>query len=303
MSDLIDPRAFSDDPETLQQYYKEHVLGTVASSWSFLREASAANVFQATAAFGRVIDIWNRKNDEGKDSAGTLLFLIQFNYSVSLSGPALSAVLTPAFALEAFLRLSAEIALYDLVEGAPALRLALNGFDAHAFESRFAAMTDLIGIPPLSSELRRDVQALVTFRNSVAHDTPMVYGPEGLLLQFKRGQTKLVQTPTDGAAFPRLPESRFPLRIGDGLRAVNIHDSIVAHVAVHASPEFQEAFQSRCHERLVGIQDLGGPNWAAASEVDRAWEEVLKWSSGISKEETESAYRSIVRQLTMKKVE
>jgi len=98
-------------------------------------------------------------------------------------------------------------------------------------------------------------------------------------------------------------ETRFPLRIGDALRAVKIHDSVVAHVATYSSSEFQEAFRSRCNERLTRIQDLGGPNWAGAIEVDKRWEDVLTWSRNVTAKETEDAYRDTVRRLTMKKAE
>jgi hypothetical protein len=214
MTEILDPRVFSDDPEVLKHCYEERVVGTVSSTWSFLRLSSASNVFAAATAFGRLVDQWDRKINREKEPPGSVLFLLQFNYSLSASGPALAAVLNPVFALEAFLRLVTEVALYDLVEGAPALGLALHGFDSQSFESRLDGCLALIDTPALPGDLRREVGALISFRNSVAHGTPVVHGPGGALLPFKRGQTKLVQAPPEPGSFPHLREDRFPLRMG-----------------------------------------------------------------------------------------
>lgn len=86
----FDLRAFSDDLEEVAAYYKEVVQGTVESPWEFLKHATASSVFAAHRAFGELCGLHARFLARGDQAAGGIELLLNFHYSVNVSGPILA---------------------------------------------------------------------------------------------------------------------------------------------------------------------------------------------------------------------
>ena len=105
-------------------------------------------------------------------SHGDIEISLSLHYAHRISGPLLSAVITPAMAIEAFVRLCAEIAYAGLPDSMALSKLA--SFDGKSFYDRVLSLPDIVGSTvDLPEDIADDVSALINFRNDCAHSTPL----------------------------------------------------------------------------------------------------------------------------------
>jgi hypothetical protein len=98
------------DAEGAAAWYREHVAGSYASNWGFLRDAAASSFFHAAQALWGVIEAAERGSSNGQPR-GETCSVLSLNWKLFASGPLLAATLTPAFAIEAFVRHFAEVGI------------------------------------------------------------------------------------------------------------------------------------------------------------------------------------------------
>jgi hypothetical protein len=220
---------------------------------------------------------------ETNSSRGEAAFVTDLNYSSAILGPSLGAVSLAAFAAESFQRLGYLIAL-ELT--APRSRQArsqgysreqkarLADFDAAPSNKRLADFFSIARIPP-SATIRRHLEALVAFRNSLAHDAPAVRLSDMTPLRAP-GKRREAPKQTGFGPFDALGASNRPVRLKHAILALDIHDALVTH-SLERSQLAHWAEQTR---RLAGgsspliREALGvGLDWEPLRNLAKAWEE------------------------------
>jgi hypothetical protein len=296
------------DGESVAEWFADHFAYRLNSSWDFLRTAASSNYLAAARGLSGVAKVWNRLA-AGERSAAEQLFFLEFNYKMSASGPLLAATLTPAFALEALVRLVAEVALRDASAEEAAFRLSVAGFEAQPFDQRVDLASELAGGSKLPPTLRERVSSLIAFRNATVHDTPLLMLPTGRFHKTTRGRTSLFD---DSQAFkqhyPVLSQSNMPLALAHARRAVDVHDEVSTHIFETASDEFMAAFgtmvSTATHNGLQRIAQLGGPMWEESARLDEYWTEtILPWADSVPLDEQEEFLRDMTRRSRVKLVE
>lgn len=306
MTRILEPEWFSDDPAVMAEVYREHVAGRYHSNWDQMRFAASSCYLGAGQQFGNFLAGWERMTTKDQPRAEAAL-LLEINYKSFVFGPLLSTILMSTVALESFLRLCAEVALFHQTHGATALRLAVAGFDARPQHERLQAAMELCGADKLSADIERDARALVSFRNACLHDSPVFFLEDGRAIQIKRAQFKSA----DGEhpferLYPSLHEATMSLTIEHARRAVRAHDSVVAHVATGATSEFK----FHLNKLVSGLHISGIRTRIWVHDFDdkidgqiKLWRDSVKpWREEIPMAEHEAAYRKMVRMSTMKVV-
>lgn len=306
MSDPFEALFPPTDPDDVRAWYGEHVAGTYTSNWAFLRDSAASSFFQGTQAIARVIGACQR-GIEADQPRGETSAVLHLNWKLFASGSLLAATLTPAFALEAFLRHFAEVGIWRSTSRLESFERALAKFDASPYHDRLAAACALGGVDPLAGELSSTVSALVEFRNSTVHDSPLLRDPHGNLLRTKRGRVgRLPEEQLFGGLFPILIADPMPLDLEHARRAVDTHDRVVAHFERSAAPEqwhaFMESFGT-VRVTSLNITALGGAIWDQAAEVQAGWRRVREWERSIPDEEHEAYLRGLLRPYVVREVQ
>jgi hypothetical protein len=249
-----------------------------------------------------LLNIWQRMMERGQPK-GEIDGLVRLNYQLSDLGTALAAVLVPAFALEAATRLIAEVTLYERCDGASALRLAVNGLDVLPFRERVTQCGELVTGKNVPHPVLNEIDALIGFRNSMAHDAPTINAPAGDLIQYKRGKTRIVEpVKQDAMAYPRLTVGPIPLDVSHILRAIDAHDAFVAWLRDAAPSGFADQFHDRTDDQLSLIRDMAPGRWADLGPVVEAAERLRSWLAEVTSAEREGFMRDLKRRNTLKSV-
>ncbi len=297
MSDPYEALFPPDDEEQVPDWYACHVAGSYQSNWELLRFASASNFLQATRALAHVISARETALNRGQSEAETS-FVLRLNWRVFVSGPLLAATVMPSFALEAFLRHCAEVALRDQVASRDPFELALGKFESLSFPERVSMALRLTQNEPLTKDVEAAVAAQIEFRNATVHDAPWMRDEHGNLLRTKRGRVGLVPEATMfGGHYPLLSSDPMALRLSHARRAVDGHDQVVAQFAT-GSEEFWENFLRSFGPAVVSsvnITAVGGSVWRDYEGVEAAWDQVLEWEAAIPREKHEEYMRNLLR--------
>ncbi len=124
MTDPFEGIFLPPEEKDIPAWYAEHVEGTYTSSWDFLRASAASSFLWASRSLDGVMAAWER-GVKGNRSPAEISSVLFMNYKVFVSGPLLSATVLPAFALEAFVRHCAEIAVRRQTNSVAVLELAM----------------------------------------------------------------------------------------------------------------------------------------------------------------------------------
>lgn len=273
------------DLDDLKEWYGEHVVGRLESGWPYIRQAAASSYFQSVRALSELSGSWSKSQERRESRPGEALFILELGYRVQASGPLLSAVLLPTFALEAFLSMSASAAFAAHGQSGTPLALALHGFDSQSFDQRVDLVLELAEAEPCPNGRRQAIRHLIQFRNSVAHDTPVLNAPGGRQLRAKRGRVKPVD-PSPDTPYPDLRAAVMPLDLGHAQSAVRSHDQFVDHVLETSSAEFQQGFSdvaSLTDQGSRRIDGFGSKWWTEGEKVHQFWTaSVIRWVESVA---------------------
>ncbi len=288
------------DPEERRTYYEEHIYLKASSSWQFLRDATESCVEASVLALRKLHAGWQALLDTGRPPMETAVFVAGM-YSVTASGPLLSSVLFPAFAIEALLRLTSELRLREQVTVVNALKFAVNGFDVLPFSERLGVTLELLeaGSPP--AELRKQLQDVVDYRNGVVHPAPTWAGPDGWPFQLKRAKLKIGMF-SESEVFPDLVATILPLNLQHTLRAVRAHDDLVRFLRQAVSEDIQRQLESGFLGRFSTIEDTRNEPWTQIDSASIQWSAVERWVESISYEDQVDFFADYKRRQTIKPV-
>lgn len=176
----------------------------------------------------------NIKAKNADPAAGDLLLTL--NHQVRVHGPALGAVVLAAFAAESFVRLGFAIAQElhgvrgrkERASGFSANLVASNSaFDELAARERVSALFKAALVPKNRGAVEA-LNALITFRNEVAHDSPGLHTSDGSLISLPTKGKVRPKREKVGEYFGLLNELR-PVRLRQVEAAIRAHDALVAH--------------------------------------------------------------------------
>jgi hypothetical protein len=298
-----------DDPEEYREWYRQNIAGTFRTSWTYLLDASASCYFSAAAEFSQIIDARNGGLEEGI-SRGEVCVMLELNYRMWVAGPVLSAILTPAFALETFIRLCGFTGLRSRVGGGEELLLALGGFDRLSPQERVRMVFKLAGASDVPQELQHSLGALIRFRNSTVHDVPLLQGPHGEFIRTQPRNARLnvfdVERANQGF-YPVLHNTVMPLTLRHATKAIDTHDGLVTHLFDTCDSDFKDEFSRQLspeHRKWRKIRDVGYKQWERAEAVSDYWaNEVVPWYEGVSLPEKDDFLEGMARRSTIKIVE
>jgi hypothetical protein len=305
---MTDRVLLPEDPDNPEQWFKENLAFKYNSNWDFLRHAAASSYFTAGHALSNIVTSWQNAGGTDVTRRAERSTILQFNYKMGVSGPLLAATLTPAFALESFARLCAEIGLRRHIEDVTALAAALGGYDVQSFSDRIATMLRVAGAPTLPNDLANRVDTLIEFRNSTVHDTPLLMLDTGTFARLRRGKVGHFDDATAfRGRFPVLSQSNMPLTLGHAMASISIHDEVVDHVFDRCAEEFTEYFvdlaSPATHSGRKRIRDFGGEVWTQCEKLDEYWTNVvLDWEDAIPLRERDDFMRGLVRTSQVKLV-
>lgn len=293
------------DADGAASWYRENVVGTYTSNWAFLRAAAASNFISSARAVWGIIEAAKRGSEKGIRAA-EVSSVLSLNWKLFASGPLLSATITPAFAIEAFIRFFAEISIKRTAPSLETLQLALGRFENLGFAERIRSARELSGAAEFPKELNRSLSALIEFRNAVAHDLPHVHDRFGTFMRVKRGSIGRVDEATIfGGLYPLLNTQTMPLDISHAKRAIDTHDELVEHFQTTSDSDCFDQFMASfgsARETSLRIKDLGGAVWKQAEALSEAWQSLLEWEGAIPSEEHESYMRDLLRQQMLREV-
>ncbi len=275
------------DAEQVRDWYRDTMAGTHRSNWAILRESAASSLFVAAQHTSSCVTALEGGRAKGVSDEEAWVIL-GYSYSLSAIGPLLSAVLLPAFCIEAFARSCAERAILEQDADVTASQLAIAGYDRLPAEERLDAACELTGSESLNKQLRRSIKDLLSFRNATVHDIPMHQTADGELVSFKRGKAKRERIgQAHGGTYPVLHNEALPLRLSHGLAAAECHDSFVDHILTTADDDFRQVFwASMTPEFRSGSKITAGANipWERIRALSNHWdEEVMLWYESVSR--------------------
>lgn len=229
---------FDEMPDPEAPGYEENVRvwfsGSYQSGWSDLiwsTYSSAITSLVAAQDLIRQIPTFIEKAKEPGEAA----FVLSFNHRIRVSGPALGAVLTSAFALESFLRLGFAVGTELRHRRGRAARSAgysaqvatdVEAFDALSASERLTALGKLVQAP-LRELPRRAVSDLIAFRNEIAHDSPVLRTATGDALKLPRKGRAAAHRERIGP-YDSLKSTDRAVRIVHVAHAISAHDDAVS---------------------------------------------------------------------------
>ncbi len=300
---LIDLRQFTRDPAEFQEWFNHKVRGQIFSSFDVLCAAAASCGMHAYREVGQLLLGYNRFIESAQISRAEWAFVQGINYQHNTLGPLLSATLLPAFALEALIRLLAEVALTSRIkseEDIDSIALALAGFDALNANQRVERALSMAGIP-CPAGIKSDCVDLIEYRNRTVHASPEHVVGLGNVRHFKRGDFK--QHVARNTRYPTNVDVLFGISPRHVTVAIDAHDNLLSHLLENAHPGFRAVLEKRYRNQLQLIRKRTLKfQWESVTEIETGWDIYSTFIEEISEEELEAFYAKMNRQ-KMRKVQ
>lgn len=263
-----------------QVRFDSALSGTYRSNWSRLKHAAYSATFASlTNMANHLLPVAARIREKNGHPAEQA-FLLSFNHSTLIGGPALGAVTLIAFAQESFLRLG-----YQLAEELRLMRSRrgrAEGFDRIILESvanleqapfpvRCSMLFKSLRMPPPPTTLA--AFDLFTFRNTVAHDSPLLYLAQGREVAVVKGKSRDRRERI--GAFQTLESDPCPVRLKHVKAAIDAHDELVTMCVDQARrPGWVDALNQ--FDGGVGLrikEAFNGRSWyRPLAQAAKAWE-------------------------------
>jgi hypothetical protein len=274
--ELPDPSQ-ADDPAKVAAVAE----GTYRSSWSRLKNAAYSTTYCCIANTGNLLLPAAERICEKNHHPAERAFLLAFNHSRLVGGPALGAVSLVAFAQESFVRLAYQVALELRLQRSRTHRsrglgqaIATNvaEFESQSFGERCRRLLAELRAPFPRGALQQAAD-LMTFRNSVAHDSPLLSLSTGQEQALVYGSPQARRTKI--GPFNTLESETCPVRLRHVKAAIDAHDHLVDYCFQRATrarwADFMEGFSDGIGLRL---KDAFNPEgwYKKLTELSRDWE-------------------------------
>lgn len=236
-ADLLGDPALAEDPATIAAI----AGGTYRSNWSGLKVAAYSTTFCAISNMANLLLPSAERIVERNRQPAERAFLLTLNHNRLVGGPALGAIGLIAFAQESYVRLAYQLALELRLQRsrtarAQGLDVAISNdiaaFEQKSFGKRCRALLAEIRAPNPSGTLQKSMD-LMEFRNSIAHDSPLLSDVTGRELLVSRGERQ--ERRTDIGPFCTLESQACPVRLRHVKAAIDAHDELVEHCSLRAT--------------------------------------------------------------------
>lgn len=303
-SDILGPEWFPTNEAEREALFRSQIHGTRHSNWALLADTAKSLLGYAAVGTGRVLSTWSRQVDNGVHPA-EIDFLVGLNYDRAIIGPVLGAITTSVFALESFTQLATTVLIEAAYDANSERQRALREFETTKDGLRSAArkvswLAKRADVA-LSPESKRRIEWLFSFRNDLAHDSPILFTEDGLIRR-SLGSDK-VHDPSEryGEWMPSLHEGNVPVDISHALEAARLHDAIVLELL--SNPVVDELVERHGARPRWQITRLGLVDTDDLEKTSSGWtQDYLPWRDLITSEQREEFYRRMVRKAKIKPV-
>ncbi len=227
---LIDP-SIADDPASVAALTE----GTYRSNWSRLKVAAYSTTFCSVANMANLLLPAAGRIVENIDHPAERAFMLGFNHNRLVGGPALGAIGLIAFAQESFVRLAYQLALELRLQRSRAVRangleetlaIRIADFEQKTFGERCRALLAELRAPNPRGSLQKSSD-LMLFRNSIAHDSPLLSDVAGKEIVATRGKAQERRSVI--GSFSTLESETCPVRLRHIKSAIDAHDELVEY--------------------------------------------------------------------------
>ena len=233
------------DPWGLKKVYETYFVNTYTSSWHFLRHSARSCLVHSVSLTSKILNSY-QKNSLKSIPIEEKCLLVWFQYGNYLSGPILSTIILSSFAIESFTR----FCYTSLIKNKSSFESHLEEFDKKSASDRVERLIEEAQPNTnFSTSSFRDIKSLITFRNEIAHDDPLLFQKGGSLGQIKKGRKRTVN---EQRIYPLLPTSNMPLSLHHATKASNTHDSLVKYILRSAQNENIDRFKKEI-EHTAGL--------------------------------------------------
>ncbi len=268
-------------PQDLMAWYDENIVGTLDSSWDFHRTAALSSYSAAYEQLAKIRKEWKANPVRREQQPELTMMAVYTGYSFGASGPLLSSILLPVFAIESFIGLCAYAHFIQDNQSLSTLAFTLQGFDRQSFPERINTIIQLTCSVNPPKDLIWEVSDLIEFRNSTAHDSPFLNAPMGVQLSLKNKKVNPGTETTKYGYYPRLFLTPLPLDLSHCRRAINTHDQLVDFILTNANDDFLKSFfniRNDVDRGIPRIAALDGRLWKEAENFQMFWsKEVVPW--------------------------
>lgn len=228
--------------------------GTYRSNWSRLKTAAYSTTYCCIANMANLLLPAAARIQEKNDHPAERAFLLALNHSRLVGGPALGAVSLVAFAEESFVRLAYQVALELRLQRRRDLRSRgldeavannVRDFEAQPFAERCKRLLAELRAPSPRDALKQATD-LMAFRNSVAHDSPLLSLASGQEQAIVHGSPRDRRTKI--GPFSTLESETCPVRLLHLKAAIDAHDHLVDYC-------FDRATRARWTDVMKGFAD------------------------------------------------
>lgn len=251
------------------------LAGTYSAGWGSLKQATMSGAIAAGHGTSTILGTWQRIRDK-RTAPAEADFLMDLNYDSAIFGPSLGTVVLAAFAIESFVRLGYVVALEQRrsrqarAKGRDQiLDTELAKFDGASTQTLLSLLRKVAGYK-YRKEIEDPLKVLFAYRNSVAHDSPVV--------MLRSGQPEPAyprsRQPKALDPFERLHESRRPVRVKQVIASIRAHDNFVSHAIAAATRKGWTSQVTALGSPFLTISEAipGHRWWSQLRAVSEAWE-------------------------------
>jgi len=256
--------------------------GTYRSNWPTLKHASQSAAFACVVNMENALLPTATRIVEKHAQLGERAFLLSFNHNNLVGGLALGAVILVAFAQESFLRIAYQLAEELRLQRSRSRRAislesavlqSITELDDATFAERCEMLQKVLGIPRSRSKVQQALD-LMAFRNTIAHDSPLLNLQSGKIVSVSRG-TQRVREERIGK-YSTLESRVCPVRLKHVKAAIDAHDHLVTfYLEGSKRQEWVEAIGD--FESGVGLRikdAFNSTHWYEALKASaRKWED------------------------------
>lgn len=289
---------------------KAALAGTYSTNWARLKSAVHSSTWSCLVNMANHLLPTAAEVVKKNIQRGERAFLLSLNHSTLVGGPALGGVILAAFAQESFIRLGYQVAKeLRLQRGRRSRALKLEevlirsatDFDKMSFAHRCKTLMKELRISSSIKTIQSSFD-LMEFRNSIAHDSPVLYLSTGTEVVPIKGEARPRKNLI--GSFSTLESYACPVRLKHLKAAIDAHDTLVMFCINQSMlPGWTDAMREFEGGIGLGIKDAfkGHPWYAPLRDLSRTWEKEYQNQTDASLEDFIEMRNALSRRAGMRK--